>query len=155
MAEQSPSAPAQVLQKIEYGSHRVKELATELSSRVIAFEEWLNHLPGKVETTCWEQWPKDSTVETVFGLCLGRSGKSWVLKYDFLRPQYDDPSDLSWTPLTEASVEIKLFALKQFPKLLEAIVKAQEKVVREIEEAHFGFDAFADAIGLPKRKEGK
>lgn len=169
-----PPTPAQILKKIEDGSQRVNQLATELSQRIIEFEDWLNQLPGKVHTTLWLPLPRDADGPRKFGLCLSRSGKRWSLSYGHtggfrtqswgrgVENQSDaytsgDDSDIKidWNPLSDASVENKLFAVKHFPQLLAKVTEEQDRLAKKLQNAHGEFDAFAHAIGLTQRKEGK
>ncbi len=147
----SPKVPAPVpetLREIEEGSRRVNKVATELSQRIEAFEQWLNKLPGRVETTLWVRDGGEGGYETYFGLLLHRSGKKWIVSYGYSDNSGRPDDDWSWTPLNEASLEIKVKAVGNFPDLLKEIVKAQQSLTRRIEQAQSAFDDFAQAIGI-------
>lgn len=152
MPEKPPSAPAQILKNIEAGSQRVNQLATELSQRIVAFEDWLNQLPGKVETFYWiTVFDEIPPHKYEFGLHFDRSGKRWTLSYTYQCDQ--DTREIKWEPLSEASVETKLSAIEHFPQFLIEITEAQDALAKKLEKAHSEFDAFADAIGLTQREE--
>src|SRR6266571_144154 len=124
-----PSSSPELIQKIEGGSKRVNDLATKLSDRILAFEQWLSGLKGRVETELWESEDQFS----YFVLRLHRSGKQWIISHAWVHQQQmamEDPPD--WTPLKDSPVEIKLRAVSLFPKLLERIVKAQDELVEKL-----------------------
>lgn len=149
------SGTAPVLKEIEAASKRVNELATDLSKRILTFEDWLNELPGKVSTTLWVYAPDDTFDQYQFGIHLGRSGKRWTLSYAFQQQCAPEQEFTDWKPLTEASIETKLHAAKFFPELLKKIVDEQERLAKTLSDAHVEFDAFAEEIGLSLKKGGK
>lgn len=154
MAEKSISSAAPILARIETGSRRVNQLATELSQRILAFEEWLNQLPGRVKTTLWTSAPppNDDDPEKVFGLRLDRDAKRWVLWCAFAYT-YEEERVIEWARLNEASVETKSFALSHFAKLLAKIAETQESLALNLEASGREFDALAEAIGLKQKAE--
>jgi hypothetical protein len=125
-----------------------------MSQRVLAFEDWLNRLPGKVEATHWIHAdngnPHDDTA-MYFGLHFARSGKRWTLSYAY--QAFCDDSTPPWQQLSDADVETKIRAVKGFPHLLESLTHAQEKCIKKLAETHEAFDAFAKSIGM--KAEGK
>lgn len=150
MATKPPQELAQTLKSIETGSLRLNQLATEISQRIVAFEDWLNRLPGKTATTFWYDTSDDGAIS--FGLALNRDGKRWALWHVTCVEPTDEED---WSLLKEASVDVKLKVVSYFPAFLEAIVKAQAELAKELEKAHSEFDLFANAIGLTPMKEGK
>lgn len=146
--------PNSGVQMIEAGAALIKQRATGLSERVVKFEEWLNGLPGKVRATIWSEHEDDPSGTFYRGLCFRRQGKQWGLVHCVSRPD-EEPGGEDWSPLSEASLEIKMLAISRFPELLAEIVKQQEVVANEILKAQCDFDSFATAIGLLSLKEGK
>jgi hypothetical protein len=146
MSKQKASPPpAEILRTIEARSKRVNELATQLSKRIESFEAWLNQLPGRVETKLWVS-ESPGSLES-FGLRLHRAGKRWIISYGWWHEEISDPEDDPWSPLTDASIEVKMRALQLFPKLLEQIAAAQVETADRIEAAQAAFDEFARVIG--------
>jgi hypothetical protein len=155
MSKESPQNPQQVVKDIEQGSARVNELATELSRRIITFEDWLNRLPGRVETYHWVGLPKDphDHRDPGLGLRLARSAKRWTLWFAY--SDMSEEGDVSWAPLAEADLETKMLAIKEFSDLLVKIKKAQDGRVHELRESLDAFQMFAQAVGIPVEGEGK
>jgi hypothetical protein len=147
---ESPSIP-DALSAIEAGSKTVNRAATELSGRIKLFEDWLNTLPGRVDTTVWVRDGQTEEGECFFLLRLHREGKRWVLSHGHYQ-QGMGPEDENWDRLTEASLETKLQAIEQFPALLRQIKKSQASLVERIEKANAVFDEFGRSIGVAKRE---
>lgn len=141
---------AQTLKSIESGSQRLNQLATETSQRIIAFEDWLNRLPGKIATTYWYAFDDDHCYS--YGLMLGRDGTRWSLWYEVANEQCGESE---FTRLRDASLEIKLDVVSRFPAFLEHLTEAQAKLALEIEKTNLEFDQFAEAIGLVQVKGGE
>ncbi len=61
---------------------------------------------------------------------------AWRLCYaeHYLSYQHEEP-EVDWKPLVEASIEIRIEAAKHIEALREAIVKAKEELVPEVEKA--------------------
>ncbi|MCG8405528.1 MAG: hypothetical protein MI923_10060 [Phycisphaerales bacterium] len=147
-----PRVPS-IAEVVETQSQELNQLATELSERIKAFEEWLNRLPGKVEAVEWEAIPDLNAPPVVLlGLRLHRSGKTWVLSYDYSRFN-ESHSIRDWTLLSEASVNIKIDAVKIFPSLLKKIVSEQNEKIKELQSVHNTFDDFAKVIGMTAKEE--
>ncbi len=146
-----PSDPQRIVSEIEAASKRVSEKSTTLSKRILAFENWLNSLPGRVETSFWDPIAVENDAARIFGLFLTRSGKQWALLYAYHNEI--NPNTPNWSPLADASVDTKLRAMRSFPKFLRAIRKTQEKREAEIEAVATDFDEFAEALGI--KGEGK
>jgi hypothetical protein len=146
-------APAELLSAIEAGSRRINELATALTARIEAFEQWLNALPGRVETSLWIDDPAGDPQRSLI-IELHRSGKRWILSYSWWHDEFSDPGDpIQWTPLMEAPVTVKIAAVRAFPQLLQRMVETQQKLAKQITEAQSVFDDFARQIeGIQDRE---
>ncbi len=149
-----PTCPKpDLLRKIEAGSKTVKDLATGLSERILIFEDWLNDLPGKVAAKVFAADPdKDSSPMYFFGLSFSRSGKRWILSWVIGYEGDDEPP--TYAPLSEAPLDIKIYAIDLFPALLEKMVEAQATLGTELTKAKGRFDKFATELGI-LWKEGK
>jgi hypothetical protein len=145
---------ASITDSIQQKAERVRQAADGVTARIEKFEEWLNRLPGRTETVTYVRHPeaRDQDDMTAFGIRLARANKRWALSYASW--EIDDPDEpINWQPLTEASLKLKLHALRMFPTLLESIEKSQQELVNEIEAATKEFDAFAETLGV--HGEGK
>lgn len=140
-------------------AYRLNELATNFSSRIGSFEDWLNDLPGKVSAeVSWSEDiydDKDATKENIIGieeyaLRFVRVGKRWILQCSLTRLEYNDKVD--WQPLAEASLNTKLEVFRHFPQLLEKIKAEQAKMAATLEAAHNEFETFAKTIGITAKK---
>lgn len=138
--------------ELEAGSKRLGDLATRLSRKLSAFEDWLNLLPGKVEATLWIQDSDDDTGLFYYGLRFHRIGKRWIL--DLTLCHCDDPSP-EYRPVAESTVEEKLLVLGKASELLEAISNAQVKLEKRLANALSDFDEFAASVGLSIQSEGE
>ncbi len=138
---------AQALKSIETGSQRINTLATQTSQRIVAFEEWLSQLPGKIATTYWYESNEDGSL----GLGLSRDGQRWSLWHEVAN-YHSEETD--YTRLRDAPVEIKVKMVSKFPAFLVHLAEAQTKLAEELEKTNSEFDDFAVTIGLAKTKEG-
>ena len=132
---------------IRAGSARVQEVATSLSSRIVAFEGWLNTLPGKVDTKLFHD-DMDGKVNWYFVLRFHRSGKRWILSWACDFDGRNEDQEVDFEPLTEASIDVKAYAIRAFPKFLKAIANAQQELVKHLESIHQEYDEFAQKIGV-------
>lgn len=144
----------ELLKSIETGALRINQLASGLSEQVVAFEEWLNRLPGKVRASVWETLDDHPSGMSVHGLSLRRHGKKWILAHCF--SYLDTPTEEEvWEPVTEANIEVKLFVIRNSQKLLTSIADQQKRMAEDIVKAQAEFDSFAATIGLAlQKKEG-
>ena len=178
MANKPTVSPALLVKEIEDNSQRLNQLATELSTQISAFEDWLNQLPGKVETELFFAVQSEGfdvprisladmiigdrqarTVSAVgpareFGIRFSRCGKRWALLCRPVRPA-SDLEVFGWQSLKDASVESKSIAVQHLPEFLKRISEAQVQHISQIEQAHQEFAKFADSIGIKSLKEGK
>lgn len=169
MADKPPVPPALLVKEIEGNSQRLNQLATKLSAQISAFEEWLNQLPGKVETELFFDVQRASLADRIngrrpvgivlatplqeFGIRLSRCGKRWAL---WCMPAIRADSELpEWQMLKDASVESKWLAIQKLPEFLKRISEAQAIRISQIQEAHQEFARFADSIGIKRPQEGK
>jgi hypothetical protein len=60
----------------------------------------------------------------------------------------DDPDGVNdnWTPITDCSAEIRVWAAKHLPQLWEAVVKSAETFIPEVDEA---IDKLRKALNVP------
>jgi hypothetical protein len=157
MSKQEARAPAQILDSIAKKAVEVRVAANDLSARIDKFVDYLSKTPGRVEAYAYGDHPDGSDPQFPRSLALhfDRAGKGWALEYGVYQDGYnDDPENpVTFKPLAEAPLKFKIAAVKMFPKLLEAIERQQDDVVKEIKEAAEEFDAFFTT--LPQTKEGK
>ena len=148
--------PSELIASIESKAVTVRDAATTLSDRIKTFEQYLSRIKGRVETLCFGEHPDATTDEeqAYLSLCLKyhRDGKDWKISWSRYHESYHQDHAMDFSLLVDAPVKIKIGAIKLFPDLLEAISKSQDRLVKEIEDATEGFDAFAAT--LPKL-EGK
>ena len=168
MATKSPQRSAEeIVKAISEKSKSVRDFATELSSRIVEFQDYLANLPGRVEAYAWGRHPdaddNDEDQQAFgplqLGLFLHREGKDWVLSCGENHAADDSP--VKWKPLHEASLKVKIAAIKLFPDLLHAIETSQDELVAEIMQAMSEYDSFAAGFkkplfdAKPLGKEGK
>jgi hypothetical protein len=156
--DESISLPG-VLSEIEIGTHAYRAAATELTNRIVKFEEWLGRLPGKVQAAVYDSDDEDG--DYYFVLSLSREGKQWKLRH-WTEHVYTDEIMGAITDLRDASIEVKIHAMGMFPRLLGAIRDSQFNFVTRSAAAAEEFDKFAALIGIDKTtttgnksKEGK
>ena len=150
MAKQ-PREPKQIIDEIEKGAIRIGQLATEMSGRILWFEDWLSRLPGKVETRLYEYYEPDQFGRSFFALKLHRSGKRWIVSHaSGFEPHSGEDYEPSWEPVSEATLETKVKSITLFPKLLDEILRAQIALTTRLSEAQVAFDAFASKLGEPR-----
>jgi len=141
-----PSRPSpEVIESIKHNAARVREAADEMTKRIEQFETYLGSLKGRIDTMHFGTHP-DATppqYELELGIRLHRKDKAWVLSWSEYHPSFHEEHGMEWKPLKEASLKIKIAAMKMFPDLLEAIEKSQIQLVEEIEGATADFDTFA------------
>lgn len=160
MAKIDSRPPDEILKSISTKALDVRTSANELSKRIEKFQEFLGKLPGRVETEFYGSHPdattpyEDSQLSLV--LRLHREGKSWILSYGSFHEQFhNDPDEsVTFAPLMDAPLRIKIAAVKIFPNMLAAIEKSQDKLVSEIQYAVSQFDIFAASLPTVA-KEGK
>lgn len=114
-------------QRLLAGSLHIREAATKLTERVMAFEAYLNQLKGRVETQI--NVLDEHGKPIIFG--FSRDGSTWRLW--FIRT--DDKEFLSDGPLV-----IKMLALKVLPDLLFAMELGQTELVKRINQCVEEFD---------------
>jgi hypothetical protein len=116
---------------------------TQLNSAIEAHEQNLKQMMVPKDT--WIIYDPYEDVDSVSGQPWGEHRPhvgmiklrgAWRLCYaDHYVSYQHDEGDVDWKPLVEASIEIRIEASKQIGKLREAIVKAKEALIPEIEEA--------------------
>lgn len=137
---------------LEAGSARISKLATSISQKLSAFEDWLNLLPGKVETTLWVDDPSVPNGDYQYGIRFHRVGKRWVLELTNCHVADSDPL---YKLVTDCSVEEKLLVVELAPQLLDKVSSAQAQLEKRLLTAHIEFDSFAKSIGLSLAGEGQ
>jgi len=140
----SPDEHKQILREIEQKSDEFAKRACELSECIVAYENWLNRLPGRVQADAWLSL--DEQTDNAFGIQLARQGKRWALSFAYGVMDSDEQGE--WRPLVEASIEDKLIAISMFPKLLEAIREEQVSKIERVKSTQAKFAEFAKAIGI-------
>jgi hypothetical protein len=98
----------------EPGTVPTNDLASELTTKIQAFEDWFGALPRRVETD-WdgEQYPDGCWLVLRFH----RAGKRWIFSFVHCDPN-SAGDDESWTPLTDGSIETTLEAITTFPQVV-------------------------------------
>ena len=156
MPKKSPRLAPEVVTSIQDQAARVRGAADEITNRIAKFQTYLGSLKGRVDTTHFGTHPDhdlyDHQDEVELAVRLHRQEKTWLLSWGNYHPAYDD-RPISWQPLTEAPLKIKIAAVRMFPDLLEAIEKSQIRLAEEIEEATSEFGAFAKTL-TKNGKEG-
>lgn len=161
-SDELPLPPDHIPMDIVSRAYRLNELATNFSSRIDSFEDWLNELPGKVPAEVfWDEDiydDNDTAKENIIGtgncaLRFVRGGKRWILQCSFTRSECGP--DVNWQPLAEAGVKAKLRASQHFPQLLEQIKAEQAKMTATLEAAHNEFETFAKTIGITAKKRAQ
>jgi len=153
MPKEAPP-PAQVVESIEKKADLVRDAAAELSDEIQSVEAILNKLPGRVETWCFGKHPDGGELE--LALHFVRRGQAWMLECGTYHPLYnEDPHNpIDWNPLSEASLRVKMAAVRMFPDLLVAMDKSQDKLVEELGKATAEAAAFKASL-KQRTKEGK
>lgn len=157
MTARKSDPPPKIVEQITDGSLLVRERATELSRRIVSFQQWLNALPGKVPCEFWHTVEEDSRTGpgVDLGISFQRYGKEWVIRYKyFYYADRDENEQERWEHLTEANLETKLTAVSLFPQFLEKLAASQRERLAEIDSACAAFDTFANEISL-KTTEGQ
>jgi hypothetical protein len=150
-ANQRP--PSELIQSISTKAESVQNAAAELTARIERFQEFLSRLPGRVETDFYGWHPdaisEDDAHNMSLVLRLHREGKDWILscgthhkEAEHLDPFYS----VRFRPLDEASIKWKMAAVKQFPDLLQAIEKSQDKFVEELKKVAADYDSFESTL---------
>lgn len=135
-----------VLKQMATGADSIRAAAADLARRVVAFEKWLNGLPGKTRTE-HVLFNGPNTQEEC--LSFEPDGKVWSL-YLYTR---EDAQDEGWyindrRLLRDASIEDKANAIGAFPDLLTEMVRQQNTRVDTAKRAAQSFDEFAKMLGI-------
>ncbi len=142
--------PAEVIQEIAEKANTVRGAATALTQRIEMFENYLSKVKGRVETMCFGLHPNAETEEesAELMLCLKfhRVDKAWIISWADFHQQYHSENPMSFSPLVDAPVKIKLAAIPMFSDLLESIAKSQDRLVEQITKGTQSFDAFAETL---------
>lgn len=117
-----------IIQQIEQQRAEVSEAADGLRKRIEKAEEFFTNLPGRVSTT----WDCKN-----FRLHLLREGKAWKLHYSLTK---DGPT----TALADASLAVKLEAVKAFHALLMSVSTSQRALAAELNAANQEVDQFLE-----------
>jgi hypothetical protein len=150
-AEQQAEAISRSVGLLKERHVRVKDQATLVDQRIQKFEEWVATIPGRVETELTLPDPAgDERVEIL--LRLERSGKKWTVEYSYIFN--DDYDALTFKPLVEAGIRLKVGMLPQLPRLIESMVESQDQLSKDIDEATKEFDNFAALTMRLPNKEG-
>lgn len=134
---------AESIKQIESGAKEVRDAGEALSTRIKTFEDWLNKLPGRVSTQVKINFDGDSNHTY---LRLDKYGKGWLLEVVQVIDELDQQE--SSVPLRDASLDLKILAVKYFPQLLERMVVSQKGLVASLQQTTAEFDAFAARIGM-------
>lgn len=165
MSEKAKQSASDLLQAIESNSSIVRDAANALTHRIVAFEEYLSKVPGRVETALRCEHPDIHEGTAYLVIAFQRQGKEWGLYYGTERPQLPGNFTLGallsprqpteFKPLRDAPLKYKVAAISQLPDLLQAMIKTQSELADEIVRATSDFDAFASTIGVKVTTEGK
>ncbi len=117
----------------------LKEIATQLSERILRFETWLNTLPSKTATEVADDSHQ-------FRIRLARKNNRWRVETPDLTAE---DSDATWIGLSEAPLALKIKAVKLFGYLIEVCNGKQAKLVEETRQANSEFDKLAEAYKIP------
>jgi hypothetical protein len=129
-------------QRVEALAERERELVSDISNQIKAFERRLQALDGREPVAVSERCENETLL-----LGFRPQGASWRLVFSVKGP------DASNTPgvalLTEAGVEDQIRALRLFPALLEQIIAEHERRLGELEPAAGMMEALGIAdVGL-------
>jgi len=105
--------------KLIANSSKLHEASSALSARVVAFEDYLNSLPGKVPSAICREGAIIDGRPVYLGLMFKRDGRAWKI-YAATGPdaKFDGAE---WKPLTELSIPVKIEAVSLFAPLLNQL----------------------------------
>jgi hypothetical protein len=150
MAKRLPArSSVEVIAAIDQKAVRVREAADALTQRITDFEAYLASLRGKVECYAFGDHPdadEHDNRDLELGLWFHRVGKAWIISVCDYTMQMEAMVGLSWQPLKDASLKIKIGAVKAFPVLLEAIEQRQDSLITELEKVAKEYDVFAATL---------
>jgi hypothetical protein len=126
------------IEDIDDLANRFHDLATDLSNRVVHFEERLRHLKGKVPVR---------VAAPGIELKFERESNVWRLTV------YTNVTR-AWKPLVNASVEEKIKAIELFDHLINSMAKTHRGKVALLEASLSKLDAL-NLDNLEQAKEGE
>lgn len=159
MSKDDPLFPVDVIEKTQEAAklladHResLSAEATRLNECIIAFENWVAQLPGRVEAAVYvdhpDHPPQDNQHGVVLGLRVARDGAQWPVSFAAVSDYY--PEDPDWRPLREAKLDLKIYAIPHLPRLVQKMVAEQSELKSRIKHAADEFQRFAKQIGITK-----
>ena len=145
-----PDAP--LARAIESNAERYKRLATQLPDSIVGLQNWLSCLPGNINEKV-SAMPSDAKARRLMLKVVSAAGKRQV-HYCYINElqRGTDPTS-GWSPLTNASVDVKTQAIALFPALLRRILMRQRIDVQRLEQATEAFDHFAEEFGISERQD--
>jgi hypothetical protein len=129
------------LAEIERNSREYQQLASTVADRIKAFEEWFNHLPGKLEVYAWQD---ASNSEPVACLKVERYKDVWRLSFGTAN---GEDEGVSVRPLENASLADKCRAVSMLPDLLQNLYNEQRAAVDRLKTAANVFAQLANTKG--------
>ncbi len=120
----------------------IKRVESKLASLRIGVEAFV-HEPLETEDVFTDDGKLVGSEERRLGYAKNKGAWSLVvLRYLEVR---DDPSEPRYTPLQQASRELRIKAIYQIPALLDELVRSAEATLKDIEKAR----AVAESIQVP------
>ena len=108
--------------KLEESSKAFGDCATQLSNQIVAFESYLNSLPGKTEIIVRDKIGN--------GLKFGRAGDGkWILVFG------PKAAGGIASELSKLSIELKTEAVPLFEPLVQALIKQMNERLAKVEGA--------------------
>jgi hypothetical protein len=131
-----------------------QELASTLSGRLVAIEQFLRSRKGQVRTTV-----DFESHERTHELSWQRDAGEWTLCVSDIPltdqeaeengdPEYGPAPRFNRRPLSQCSVDVKVNAASAIPKLLEAMKRAETEQIVKLKQAHQVLDTATEQLGL-------
>jgi len=132
----------EAFQRVETLSQRERDLVSDISNQIKAFERRLQALDGREPAAVSEKQGSETLI-----LGFRPQGAAWRLVFTSKGPEASASSGS--TLLTEASVEDQIRAIALFPAMLEQIIAEHERRLGELEPAAGMMEALGIAeVGL-------
>jgi hypothetical protein len=151
--EKASRLPVEVLKSINERAAHLRAAAEQLTEVIQDFERYLGSIPGRVETVYYAQHPDAKTeaerAEVSLAIKLHREKDNWILSCGTHNEWWEnqDPTyKIDYKTLTQAALKFKIAAVKQFPNLLEAIAKSQDRLFDEIMAAFTAYEEFKETL---------
>lgn len=133
--------------KLREGAVRVQLLTERLDRFLLQIEEWLEKLPGRVDTIAILDDPDKDGQD--FYLRLTRVGQSWRLMCKWVHSKPNPAIRQSdWVPVREASIHTKMQVADAIPLLIDRMGVAQADLVHKLEVCTSKLGTLAASFGI-------